>query len=108
MPVFDIMRLEDPARPGHGFVLIAVLRSPLAPHAVIVNDGLRYPRRNGATTRYLSEPEVAAAYRDRFTAINRQADRVLEVEKHAWGGYPPPMIMCGSSSRSFRTWRERP
>ena len=83
MPVFDVRRVEDPARPGHGFVLIAVLRSPLAPHAVIVNDGLRYPRRNGATTRYLSEPEVAAAYRDRFTAINRQADRVLEIEKDA-------------------------
>jgi hypothetical protein len=83
MPVFDIRRLEDPARPGHGFVLIAVLRSPLAPHAVIINEGLRYPRRNGATTRFLSEPEVAAAYRARFTAIDRQADRVLEVERDA-------------------------
>ena len=68
MPVIDVMRVEDPARPGHGLVLIAVPRSLLAPHAVIVNEGLRYPRRNGATTRYLSEPEVAAAYRERFAA----------------------------------------
>jgi predicted HTH transcriptional regulator len=37
MPVVDIFRVEDPARPGHGFVLIAVARSPLAPNAVMVN-----------------------------------------------------------------------
>jgi hypothetical protein len=83
MPVMDIMRAEDPARPGHGFVLIAVPRSPLAPHAVMVNEGLRYPRRNGATIRYLSEPEVAAAYRERFAAAHRQADRASEIEAGA-------------------------
>jgi hypothetical protein len=83
LPVFDVVRVEDPARPGHGLVLIAVPRSPLAPHAVIVNDGLRYPRRNGATTRYLSEPEVAAAYRERFAAAHRQADRAREIEADA-------------------------
>ena len=75
MPVIDVIHVEDPARPGHGLVLIAVPRSLLAPHAVIINEGLRYPRRNGATTRYLSEPEVAAAYRERFAAAHRQADR---------------------------------
>jgi predicted HTH transcriptional regulator len=58
MPVIDFLRIQDPARPGHGLVLIAVSRSPLAPHAVVVNEGLRYPKRNGAITRYLSEPEV--------------------------------------------------
>jgi len=83
MPVIDVIRVEDPARPGHGLVLIAVPRSPLAPHAVIVNEGLRYPRRNGATTRYLSEPEVAAAYRERFAAAHRQADRAREIEADA-------------------------
>jgi hypothetical protein len=85
MPVMDVNRVEDPARPGRGFVLIAVPRSPLAPHAVIVNEGLRYPRRNGATTRYLSEPEVATAYRERFAALHRQADRIHEVEADALG-----------------------
>ena len=83
LPVFDVVRVEDPARPGCGLVLIAVPRSQLAPHAVIVNDGLRYPRRNGATTRYLSEPEVAAAYRERFGAAQRQADRAREIEADA-------------------------
>jgi Schlafen, AlbA_2 len=83
MPVVDVLRVEDPARPGHGLFLIAVPRSPLAPHAVLVNEGLRYPRRNGATTRYLSEPEVAAAYRERFAAAHRQADRAREIEADA-------------------------
>ncbi len=85
MPVIDVLRIEDPDRSGHGLVLIAVPRSPLAPHAVVVNDGLRYPRRNGATTRYLSEPEVADAYRERFAAPRRQADRASEVETDALG-----------------------
>ncbi len=83
MPLVDVLRKEDPTRPGHGLVLIAVPRSPLAPHAVVVNEGLRYPRRNGATTRYLSEPEVADAYRERFAALQRQADRANEVETDA-------------------------
>jgi hypothetical protein len=83
MPVIDVLRVEDPARRGHGLVLIAVPRSPLAPHAVLVNDGLRYPKRNGATTRYLSEPEVAAAYRERFAATRRQVDRAREIEADA-------------------------
>jgi hypothetical protein len=83
MPIIDVFRVEDPDKPGHGFVLLAVARSPLAPHAVLINDGLRFPRRNGATTRYLSEPEVAAAYRERFATARRQPDRAREVEASA-------------------------
>ena len=85
MPVIDVLRVEDPDKPGHGLVVIAVPRSPLAPHAVVVNDGLRYPKRNGATIRYLSEPEVADAYRQRFALFRRQADRASEVETEAIG-----------------------
>lgn len=83
MPVIDVLRVEDPNRSGRGLVLIAVPRSPLAPHAVVVNDGLRYPRRNGATTRYLSEPEVADAYRERFATSRQQTDRANEIEASA-------------------------
>jgi hypothetical protein len=85
MPVIDFVRVQDPDQPGHGLALIAVPRSPLAPHAVVVNEGLRYPKRNGATTRYLSEPEVAEAYRERFVAAHRQLDRAREVERDALG-----------------------
>lgn len=73
---------EEPAS-GHGFLIIAVPRSPNAPHAVLVNQALRYPRRNGSTTRYLSEPEVAAAYRDRVAGAARQAERSASVEAEA-------------------------
>ncbi len=83
LPVLDFARAENPDLVGHGVLLIAVPRSPLAPHAVIVNDGLRYPRRNGATTYYLSEPEVATAYRDRFAATRGQVDRAEQIERGA-------------------------
>jgi hypothetical protein len=66
-----------------------VARSSLAPHAVIVNQGLRYPRRNGTTTRYLSEPEVASAYRERLAGAQGQAARVKEIEREALGRLDP-------------------
>lgn len=81
LPVFDIVPVEDPARPGTGFYLIAVPRSPRQPHAVLVNDALGFPRRNGSTMRYLSEGEVEAAYRDRFRTAGAQAIRSDEVER---------------------------
>jgi len=97
MPVFDVLGVPETsvvegnevAPPGwsepptRGFIVIAVPRSPAAPHAVLVNEALRFPKRNGATTRYLSEPEVATAYRDRFAGAARQAARVAEVEGEA-------------------------
>ncbi len=96
LPVFDLISVMDPTcstdaavpqggdpPPPLGFLLIAIPRSTNAPHAVLVNDALRYPRRNGATIRYLSEPEVAAAYRDRIAGVETQAQRVLDVERQA-------------------------
>ncbi|WP_433526760.1 AlbA family DNA-binding domain-containing protein [Nocardia pseudovaccinii] len=58
-----------------GYYVVAVPRSPDAPHAVVRGgndngDGtlLSYPIRDGQTTRYLHEPEIARRYRDRFTS----------------------------------------
>lgn len=89
MPAFDVLPVVDDGGPEpqlpHGFVLIAVPRSPLAPHAVLINEGLRFPARNGATTRYLSEPEVAIAYRERLTGAARQADRSEGAETDVLG-----------------------
>ena len=82
-PSLDVLQIEDPAHPGNGLLVIAVARSPLAPHAVLVNEGLRYPRRNGATIRYLSEPEVATAYRERFASTHGQVARAEQVEQEA-------------------------
>lgn len=74
---------EGEENPHTGFVMIAVPRSPQAPHAVLVNDALRFPKRNGSTTRYLSEPEVAAAYRDRHAGQEYQSQRAVEIEREA-------------------------
>jgi schlafen family protein len=68
---------------GPGYFILAVPRSPRAPHAVLINDALRYPVRNGATTRYLSEPEVATAYRNRLAGEQRQAKRIEDIEREA-------------------------
>lgn len=82
MPDFEILAVPG-GTAGRGFYLIAVPRSPAAPHAVLVDQGFRYPRRNGATTRYLSESEVAAAYRDRFNGAEAQTRRIEVAEKEA-------------------------
>jgi hypothetical protein len=68
-PVLDTVPVEDPLQPGNGFMLIAVPRSLMAPHAVKVDVGPGYPRRYGTTTTYLSEAQVASAYRDCFAGF---------------------------------------
>lgn len=98
MPVFDVFAVpmageDQPAtetgdngeqQPAKGFLVLAVPRSPSAPHAVLVNnESLRYPKRNGATIRYLSEPEVATAYRERLAGAKRQTERIEEIEREA-------------------------
>jgi hypothetical protein len=68
-------------------MLIAVPPSSLAPHAVSIpsqrEKGLRWPRRHGADKVWLSEAEIAAAYRRRVMAAPDQAARVLELEDEA-------------------------
>jgi hypothetical protein len=81
LPTFDVLPAEDPQQRGRGFLLIAVLRSPMGPHAVLVNESLRFPRRNGTTTTYLSELEVAEAYRARFGGIQSRFDDLERCER---------------------------
>jgi hypothetical protein len=83
LPVFDVLPVLRPGETGHGFIVIAVARDALAPHAVIVNKDLRYPRREGTITGYLSEPEVASAYRERLAGAQRQGTRIDEIEREA-------------------------
>jgi|JI6StandDraft_1071083.scaffolds.fasta_scaffold07285_6 hypothetical protein len=81
MPLFDILTVK--ISEDVGFYVIAVPRSPNAPHAVLLDQKLRYPKRNGSTTRYLSEPEVSAAYRDRFQRGAAQGLRIEQVQSEA-------------------------
>lgn len=80
LPSFDPRSIHDPERPGHGFILITVPRSPSSPHAVLVNNNLRFPKRHGRTTTYLSESEVAEAYRARFARIENSFDELARYE----------------------------
>lgn len=94
VPRFDIYRVPETSGASTGFYILAVPRSPDAPHAVRVNDALKYPRRDGARTRWLSESEVADAYRSRFQQAASQTERLdqifregvssLETNETAW------------------------
>lgn len=75
---FEIRSVEGET-PGKGFYLLIAEASPARPHAVLVEEGLRYPRRDGTTTRYLSETEVADMYRDRFRGEKQQVDRLEQI-----------------------------
>ena len=86
LPTFDIIPVRTVDDAAAGYYVIAVPRSPGAPHAVLINYALRFPRRNGSTTYYLTEPEVAAAYRDRQAGVARQLDRAKDVEEEAAAG----------------------
>ncbi len=85
LPQFDVFLVPDEPASGRGFVLIEVPRSVLAPHAVLVNVSLRFPKRNGPTTRYLSEPEVAAEYRARLAGAAERSSRIEQVEADVLG-----------------------
>jgi hypothetical protein len=62
-------------------MLLSVPRSSMGPHAVLVNESLRFPKRNGTITTYLSEPEVADAYRARFVGLQSRFDDLERYER---------------------------
>ncbi|MET7575183.1 ATP-binding protein [Streptomyces sp. NPDC005492] len=83
---YETIPVHNPDVPGTGFLLIAVPRSPYGPHAVttqptkLSRDGLRYPRRGGSQTEWLTETDVATAYRNRSTAAAERDRRLDDVE----------------------------
>jgi hypothetical protein len=79
-PYGDVTIRRIPGRAdGRGFYLLIAPPSPYRPHAVRVNNDLRYPRRYGPMTRYLSELEVADLYRSRFRGEREQIDRLRQI-----------------------------
>jgi len=85
---FSIRAVKGRAR-GRGFYLLIAEPSPLRPHAVLENTGLRYPRRDGPSTRYLSEIEVADLYRDRFRGEREQIERLGKIGSDILGTVNP-------------------
>ena len=90
---FDIRAIPG-ENAGRGFYLLLAEPSPFRPHAVVVGDNLRYPRRDG-TTRYLSEAEVADLYRDRFRGEKQQIERLMQIAEEM-----PPEL----DTTDDRTW----
>ncbi|MEU2718674.1 ATP-binding protein [Streptomyces sp. NPDC007205] len=84
---YEAIRVPNPGAPGTGFLMLAVPRSPYGPHAVTApptkpsKDTLRYPRRGGSKTEWLTETDVATAYRARYTAAAERDQRLADVEK---------------------------
>jgi hypothetical protein len=94
LPLIDIQIIAKETRPSAsespptvtpptGFYLISVPRSPSAPHAAVYDNTLRYPRRNGSSTYYLREAEVATAYADRHRRREDQGTRLTRLEEAA-------------------------
>jgi hypothetical protein len=82
---FDIQVVQSPADPDRGYYLLIVPPSMLRPHAVRSGSSLRFPVRDGTTKRWLSEPEVADAYRDRYRLAADQAGRVTRILEDGLG-----------------------
>jgi hypothetical protein len=79
LPALDVISVQSSDDPGRGWWLLAVPRSTRSPHAVVVNDGFRFPVRHGTTIRYLSEPEVAGEYRRRDVRARELTTRLADV-----------------------------
>ncbi len=76
VPVFTVHRTG--AASGGAYLIVSVPPSVRRPHAVVVNDALRYPVREGTGKRYLSESEVADQYRSRFADALNQVNQAHE------------------------------
>jgi hypothetical protein len=83
LPRFEIVAVPSVTDASTGYFLVIVAADGNTPHAVSVSDGFRYPRRNGASTRYLTEAEIAAAYRDRFRSRDERVRRLADVTEEA-------------------------
>jgi hypothetical protein len=65
---------------ANGFIVVTVPASPQAPHAVIKNEDLRYPIRDGSAKRWMREPEVADRYRRRFATATSRLERLESID----------------------------
>lgn len=79
LPALEVIAVSSTNDPARGWWVLAVPRSTRAPHAVVVNDGFRFPTRHGTTIRYLSEPEVAAEYRRRDSRAGELTIRLTDL-----------------------------
>lgn len=63
-----------------GVIVVSVPPSSAAPHAVVEQSRLKYPIRDGATTRWIREAEVAERYRGRFAGETARTHRLQQLD----------------------------
>lgn len=73
---FDVHVVRSENYDTRVYYVLVVPPSPLRPHAVRKDTDLRYPRRDGSSTRWLAEAEVADLYRNRFRMAEQQMSRI--------------------------------
>jgi hypothetical protein len=76
---FDVRVIEAQGADARGYYMLIVPPSGLRPHAVRQDRNLRFARRDGTTTRWLTEAEIADAYRDRFRVAEDQTLRIKAI-----------------------------
>lgn len=79
MPAMRAFVVSSADAPSRGYLIVAIPRSALAPHAVVRDGALRYPLRYGSKCVYLTESQVADRYRDRFALARGRIERLEEV-----------------------------
>ncbi len=84
LPVVRTRWVPNPDNNDTGVAVIAVSRSPQAPHAVVyTRERFGYPIRRSRTTDWLSESEIADRYRSRFDMARSDQDRAKQIQDAA-------------------------
>lgn len=84
IPVVRTRWVPNPNAIDTGVAVVAVARSPQAPHAVVyTRERLGYPIRRSSTTDWLSESEIADRYRNRLEMARSDQDRAHEINDAA-------------------------
>jgi hypothetical protein len=103
-PLIELATLEEPDRPGEGYVVATIPPSVRAPHQVIVKGKYagRFYGRDATGNRVLSESEVAALYARR-KQLEADSDLKLEDELRNWSTVP----FTGTPQRVYLALRAR-
>ena len=81
-PEIAVRKINSTTEPGKVFYIISVPPSNWGPHGVLIGDhALRWPRRSGTSRRWLSESEIADAYRQRHGKEEDQIDQAHEIHR---------------------------
>ena len=81
VPEFEFIRVPKAEGATEGYIGVIVGRSDRQPHAVVVEKGFRFPKRETRGKRWMSETEIADAYRSRFQQARASTDRLREIAR---------------------------